>query len=251
MPPILDVLDVRMRFGGVSALDGLSFAVEPGDLVCIIGPNGCGKTTLFNVVSGALKPTAGRVFFREEDVTGLPAHRIAQRGLARKFQVPGVYSSLLVAENLEIALGGSRRVEGGIASLLRPAADRERLVDLLRLAQLEHKAAVTVTELSHGERQWLEIAMLLGQDPDLLLLDEPTAGMTIIETERTCDLVRRICHEFGKTVVVIEHDMHFVRRLASKVVVMMNGRVFREGDYETVQADPDIRRAYLGELEEC
>lgn len=250
LDPLLAIEGVRKRFGGVTALDGFDLAVERGTLVSIIGPNGCGKTTLFNVVSGALQPSEGRVIFAGRDITGLAPHRIARLGIARKFQVPGVYPSLSVAENLEVALGGGRQA-GGIGTMRAASGTGSRLGELMRLARLEAKGPTPAAELSHGQRQWLEIAMLIGQDARLLLLDEPTAGMTIAETDETVGLVRRLAGEFGKTVVVIEHDMRFVRELGSRVVMMLDGRVFREGDYAAIQADPQVRRAYLGEVETC
>ena len=244
----MEINGICKNFGGVIALDGVDLSVETGSLTCLIGPNGCGKTTLFNVVSGAFRPTSGRVRYGGDDITGLPPYRIARRGIARKFQVPGIYPSLSVMENLEVAVASRMKARQ------RLAATRKRygpLHDFLHLAHLDGKALVPAAELAHGEKQWLEIAMLMACDPDLILLDEPTAGMTIAETQRTADLVLRISRESGKTILVIEHDMHFVRRLACRVVVMMRGRVFRDGSYEQAQADPEVRKAYLGEVETC
>jgi ABC-type uncharacterized transport system ATPase subunit len=246
--PLLEINGICKNFGGVIALDGVDLSVDTGSLTCLIGPNGCGKTTLFNVVSGAFRPTSGRVRYGGDDITGLPPYRIARRGIARKFQVPGIYPSLSVMENLEVA------VASRMTAYQRLAATSKRhgtLNDFLHLADLDGKALVPAAELAHGEKQWLEIAMLMACDPDLILLDEPTAGMTIAETQRTADLVLRISRESGKTILVIAHDMHFVRRLACRVVVMMRGKVFRDGSYEQAQADPEVRKAYLGEVETC
>jgi ABC-type uncharacterized transport system ATPase subunit len=242
MAPLLEATGIHKNFGGVVALNGVDLALPSGDLACVIGPNGCGKTTLLNVVSGAFAPDGGKVWFRGEDITGLAPHRIARKGIGRKFQVPGIYLALTVTENLEVPL-----VAQAAARRWR-RAPRERLGELLAMTQLAHKADTPAVELAHGEKQWLEIGMLVAADTDLILLDEPTAGMTITETERTADLIRSIACETGKTVLAIEHDMNFVRRLECRVMVMMRGRMFREGSYDEVQADAEVRRAYLGEL---
>ena len=246
--PLLEIKGIHKSFGGVIALDGIDLSLEPGSLTCIIGPNGCGKTTLFNVVTGAFPPNEGRICFAGEDITGLPAYRIARKGVARKFQVPGIYPSLAVAENLEVALASRLKAP---RRLLATREVRARLHDLLRFAQLAGKALVPAGQLAHGEKQWLEIAMLMGCDAELILLDEPTAGMTVGEAERTADLVKQISSELGKTILAIDHDMHFVRRLGCRVVVMMRGRVFRDGSYGEAQSDPEVRKAYLGEIEPC
>lgn len=241
MTPLLEIKGVRKNFGGVIALDGLNLSLAAGDLACVIGPNGCGKTTLLNVVSGAFSPNEGDVWFRGENITGFPPFRIARRGVGRKFQVPGIYPALTAAENLEVPLfmsAGARRPQ---------FSRRDRLSELLALIRLTHKAEVPAAELAHGEKQWLEIGMLLASDAELILLDEPTAGMTITETERTADLVHDISINAGKTILAIEHDMNFVRRLECRVMVMLRGKVFREGTYADVQADPEVRKAYLGE----
>ena len=242
---MLEVNGVYKRFGGVVALDGVDVNLPTGGLACIIGPNGCGKTTLLNIISGAFPPDAGEVWFQGEKISGLPPHRIARKGIGRKFQVPGVYSALTVAENLEVSL------------IARPNARRwrpirhQRLGELLKLTQLADKAGKPAAALAHGEKQWLEIGMLLASDAELMLLDEPTAGMTLTETEQTADLIRDISSRAGTTILAIEHDMNFVRRLECRIMVMMRGRVFREGSFADVQADPEVRKAYLGGASGC
>ena len=248
LTPLLKLSGIVKNFGGIVALDGVDLSIESGSLTCIIGPNGCGKTTLFNLITGAFPPTAGNIHYEEREITGLPAYQIARRGIARKFQVPGIYPSLTVAENFEVAAAARASVRrlllGGVGS---GSAGQ----DVFELTNLTGRALVSAAELAHGEKQWLEIGMLMTCDPKLVLLDEPTAGMTLAETQRTADLILRINRERGKTILVIEHDMHFVRRLACRVIVMMRGRIFRDGTYEEAQADAEVRKAYLGEIELC
>ena len=248
LTPLLKLSGIVKSFGGIIALDGVDLSIESGSLTCIIGPNGCGKTTLFNVTTGAFPPTAGNIQYEGKDITGLPAYQIARKGIARKFQVPGIYPSLTVAENFEVASAARTSVN---RLLLGDSGSATALQSVFKLTNLKGKALESAAELAHGEKQWLEIGMLMASDPKLILLDEPTAGMTIAETQRTADLILKINRESGKTILVIEHDMHFVRRLACRVVVMMRGRVFRDGSYEEAQADPEVRKAYLGEVEPC
>jgi urea ABC transporter ATP-binding protein UrtD len=246
---MLEIEDITKRFGGLTVLDGLSLSLRRGSVTCIIGPNGCGKTTLFNIVTGKLRAEGGKVVLNGQDVMGLPPYRIAGLGVSRKFQIPGVYPELSVVENLMVPLTASRQKAGVLATLF--SKHTGRLGDLLALCGLSTKATEKVETLSHGEKQWLEIAMLLAFDAELILLDEPTAGMSVPETQKTATLVRRLQSEFKKTVLVIEHDMSFVRALDCRVVVMLRGRVVREGSIEQIQKDPEVIAAYLGEVAAC
>lgn len=217
------------------ALDGLDLDVAPGEQLCVIGPNGCGKTTLFNVITAQLPPTHGEVMFDGQALTGLAPHRVARLGIARKFQVPSVFEDLSVTENLEVARFG-----------LPCPLDHAAQFALLQQIQLAERAQVLAGRLSHGQRQWLEIGMLLSQSPRLMLLDEPTAGMTGAETEATAALVRRLAQERGTAVVVVEHDMRFVQALGARVVVMLAGRVVADGRFDDIRRLPQVREAYLG-----
>ena len=237
MSALLEVVEVEKDFGGVRAAASLSLRLGDGEMLCLIGPNGCGKTTLFNLITGALKADSGALRFDGEDLRGLEPYQIARRGILRKFQVPGIYADLSVRENLTVAMVGSG------------AAGEVELEELLGLARLVNKAALAAGSLSHGEKQWLEIAMVLARRPRLLLLDEPTNGMTAAETAATVALIRDLHRRFGCAVLVIEHDMGFVRELGCPVALMVRGRIERQGSYEELQADPLVREVYLGTVD--
>ncbi len=250
MSAFLEVEDLAKDFGGIQAIAGLSLGLAEGELLCIIGPNGCGKTTLFNLITGEFAPTAGRLRLRGRDLAGLKPFEISRLGIGRKFQVPAVYPALTVRENLVVPLfaEAGRRGLSGLLVRDREAGKAARLLELVRLTD---KAGVPAGELSHGEKQWLEIALLLASRPQLMLLDEPTAGMTIGETEATAELILRIREESQTAIVVIEHDMAFVRRLGCQVAVMLQGKILRRGGYAEVSADPVVREAYLGSQAPC
>ncbi len=242
---ILCIEDVSVSFDGFKALNQLSLALEDGELRCLIGPNGAGKTTLQDVITGKTRPDSGAVFLANEarDLSYLSEHEIAQLGIGRKFQKPTVFVGHTVVENLELALAGRK---GIFRSLFRRLSgeERDRIDEVLKTIGLSAHAHTQAAFLSHGQKQWLEIGMLLAQNPRLLLVDEPVAGMTLQEMERTAELLDGLA---GKhTVVVVEHDMDFVRSIARKVTVLHEGRVLAEGRMQEVQSDPRVVEVYLG-----
>jgi urea transport system ATP-binding protein len=245
---ILQVHDVTVRFGGFTALDGLNFHIERGELRVVIGPNGAGKTTLLDVVTGKVRPTAGRVLFQpneqaRRDIASLTEAGIARMGVGRKFQTPNVFKSLSVLENFQLAVRSARGVWSTlVGSVARDGKDR--IEEILGIIGLGAKAYKLAGILSHGEKQWLELGMLMAQDPELLLVDEPVAGMTPRESERTGELLLAMARK--RTLLVIDHDMTFVRQIASTVTVLHEGRKLCEGSIQEVQRNPKVIEVYLG-----
>tara|TARA_R110002074_G_scaffold168792_1_gene330274 strand:- start:4250 stop:5023 length:774 start_codon:yes stop_codon:yes gene_type:complete len=241
---ILYLDGVSVSFDGFKALNNLSFVIEPGEMRAIIGPNGAGKTTMMDVITGKTKPDTGEVFFKNGiDLTKHDEAFIANLGIGRKFQKPTVFESQTVFHNLELSLKGDKSV---MTTLFAALNDDEvaRIMDVLGTIRLTERAGDLAGSLSHGQKQWLEIGMLLMQDPDLLLVDEPVAGMTDAETEQTAILLRDI--SATHSVVVVEHDMEFVRALKSKVTVLHEGSVLAEGSLDTVQNNQRVVEVYLG-----
>ncbi|TLY26527.1 MAG: urea ABC transporter ATP-binding protein UrtD [Nitrospirae bacterium] len=241
---------VTVDFDGFKALRNLNFIVDYRELRVVIGPNGAGKTTLLDVISGKVKPVSGRVVFgKDTDLIGLPEHEITTLGIGRKFQTPSVYLNLSVWENLDLSL---KRSSKGVFATLVSKPDRaeiEKITSTLETIGLAEKADARAGALSHGEKQWLEIGMVLLQDPALLLIDEPVAGMTDRETEQTGLLLQSLADR--RSIIVIEHDMEFVRQIARTVTVLHEGTVLCEGPVEKVQADPRVVEIYLGRQKEA
>ncbi|MCP5153012.1 MAG: urea ABC transporter ATP-binding protein UrtD [Ectothiorhodospiraceae bacterium] len=244
-PTLLYLDGVSVSFDGFKAIDGLSLVVDETELRCVIGPNGAGKTTMMDIITGRTRPDTGRVEYADGvDLTRCDESEIANLGIGRKFQKPTVFEHHTVDDNLELALAGRRSVAASLRFALGPE-DRDRIDELLatvNLRGLRHRLAGT---LSHGQKQWLEIGMLLAQRPRLLLVDEPVAGMTAQETERTAELLVGLATDHA--VVVVEHDMEFVRSIARKVTVLHQGRVLAEGPMSVIQDDPLVNAVYLGE----
>ena len=241
---ILYLEDVHVSFDGFKAINGLSLDIAPGELRCIIGPNGAGKTTMMDIITGKTRPDAGRVFFGSTiDLLRHNEPEIAQLGIGRKFQKPTVFEHLTVYENLELAL----KTNKGVAASMRfrpNGPQRDRLAEVLHTIQLPTDVNRLAGLLSHGQKQWLEIGMLLMQEPKLLLLDEPVAGMTDHETERTAELFLSLK---GKhSLMVVEHDMSFIRRISDIVTVLCDGSVLAQGTLDQVQADERVIEVYLG-----
>ena len=241
---ILYIEGVTVSFDGFRALNDLSLAIDAGELRCVIGPNGAGKTTMMDVITGKTRPDAGTAYFGQTiDLSQLSEAEIAHAGIGRKFQKPTVFEHHSVFENLELAMKADKRVRLALRARLG-RADLDRIAETLGLIQLAGEADRLAGSLSHGQKQWLEIGMLLMQEPRLLLLDEPVAGMTDEETMRTAELCLSLAGRHS--VVVVEHDMDFIARIARKVTVLHEGSVLAEGSMDVVQADARVIEVYLG-----
>ena len=240
---LLAVEDLTVSFDGFKAIDGLNFYMDEKELRVVIGPNGAGKTTLLDLICGKTKATNGSIKFRGKELTRLPEHRIVWEGVGRKFQTPSIYDSLTVRDNLEVSYPRGRGVWGALA-FKRDAALQEKTREVAESVLLQDALDLEAGQLSHGQKQWLEIGMLLMQDPALLMLDEPIAGMSAREREQTADLLNRLA---GKhSIIVIEHDMNFVKQIGRKVTVLHQGAILAEGDMDQVQSDQRVIDVYLG-----
>ncbi|MGD9914264.1 MAG: ATP-binding cassette domain-containing protein [Rhizobiaceae bacterium] len=232
--PILSTRALEKRFGGVRAVAGVDFSLQPGELRCLIGPNGAGKSTFFKMITGQLKPTSGELRIAGHDMMNAESHEIAKRGVGIKNQVPDVMNGLSVRENLWLAAAARWR-----GAEIGKAADR--IAERLKLTGILNRL---VGELAHGQRQWVEIGMVIVCEPKIVLLDEPAAGMSDEETVITADLVREINKD--TTMIVVEHDMQFIRQIARTVTVFHQGRILMEDSFDRVAADPTVREVYLG-----
>jgi urea transport system ATP-binding protein len=243
---LLAIEGLTVSFDGFKAVDDLSLYVDRGEIRVIIGPNGAGKTTVLDLICGRTKATAGSIKFKDRELTALREHEIVRAGVGRKFQTPSVYEDLTVFENLEISFPRGRSVFGAL-TFERDKAVVERVGEIAEMIFLAEHLDRRAEFLSHGQRQWLEIGMLLIQDPELLMLDEPVAGMSVSEREKTAELLGRIIgasHE--RSLVVIEHDMKFVENIADRVTVLHQGKVLAEGNMAAIQTNPKVVEVYLG-----
>jgi len=250
MSAVLETRGLGRAFGALQAVAGVSVSVAPGELRAVIGPNGAGKTTLFHLISGLLAPTAGRVIFRGEDVTSLPAPVRCRRGISRTFQITSIFPEVSVLENVRVAVQlkgeGNFRLMGGRALL--ESTERRARASLAALG-LGDRAAAPAATLPHGDQRLLEIAMAVAQEPELLLLDEPTQGLSPEDTASTVAVIRRIARERRLTILLVEHDMDVVFGLADRVSVLHFGQLIAEGTPDEIRANPDVQKAYLGGTE--
>lgn len=239
---LLEIRNLTVQFGGLKAVNDLTLDVQEGELRCLLGPNGAGKSTTLDLICGKTKATSGQILFQGEDITWLKEYKRARQGIGRKFQVPSVFKNLTVLENLEVAKSNGAGVLDALRVFRTPM--RGRVKEVLERVGLIEMIDTSAGNLSHGQTQWLEIAMLLAQDSKLILMDEPTAGMTIQETLKTAEIFNALKGEH--TLIVVEHDMQFVREVAERVTVMNRGSVLADGSIAEIEADPRVKAVYLG-----
>ena len=244
---LLQIEELTVSFDGFKALSDVHFSIEPLSIKVLIGPNGAGKSTLCDCIIGKVRPATGKIIYKGKDISRAPEYRINQAGICRKFQAPGVLERLSVFDNLVVATRQNRSWQQNFRlNLSKP--EKDRIEETLELVGLEKRRNLQASYLAHGEKQWLEIGMVVSQNPDLLLLDEPTAGMTAQETAKTAELIRKLVEKH--TVLVIDHDMTFVELLKAPVTVLNQGQVLKEGSMEEVRSDPEVISVYLGRAHE-
>ncbi len=245
---LLEVRNIVKSFGGLRALQDVSLSVAKGEIRAVIGPNGAGKSTLFNVMTGLLKPDTGDVVFEGEPITGMPPHRIIRKGIGRSFQITNIFPRMSVFENVQVALFSHHRTGNNPFSLARKSTRvGEEVLALLDQVGLAEKYDASASVLSHGDQKRLEIAISLASRPKLLMLDEPTAGMSRFESRETVSLLQRISREQGLTLIFTEHDMDIVFAISEKIMVLQQGAVIADGTPAEIKANPEVRKAYLGE----
>ena len=241
---LLAVEDLSVSFDGFKAVDELTFYVDNNELRVIIGPNGAGKTTVLDLISGKTNASGGSIMFKNSEIRGKPEHEIVRAGIGRKFQTPSIYDDLTVLENLEISFPWGRTVWGSLTFNRTPEI-LNRIEKVAEEIYLSDDLNRNAELLSHGQKQWLEIGMLLVQEPELMLLDEPVAGMSVKEREATADLLKRVAK--GRSLIIIEHDMDFVERIANRVTVLHMGRILAEGSMKEIKANETVNKVYLGD----
>ncbi|MBA4391988.1 MAG: ABC transporter ATP-binding protein [Desulfobacca sp.] len=247
---MLQVESLSKTFDGFRAVAGANLQVNPGEIVAVIGPNGAGKTTLFNLITGIIKPDSGRVFFKNEDITGLPPHKVCRKGLTRSFQVVNVFQRLTVFENVQVAVLSRERKTWNLFTPSSKLAleETDRILESVGLAEKKNR---TTSLLSHGDRKVLEIAMALGGNPEFLILDEPTAGMAPEETARCISLIKNISENLGLTILFCEHDMEIVFGIANRIMVMVRGATLIQDSCQEVRCNQAVQDAYLGGDDGC
>jgi len=241
---VLETKELTVEFSGFKAISNLNFSLNPGELRVILGPNGAGKTTLMDLITGKTKPTKGKVIFKGKDITSLNSAEISRLGLGRKFQGPNIFNNMTVTENIEIALKGASNLFSALFFKKTPKMQStiDKILEEIGLKDRRHEMAAI---LSHGQKQWLELGMLLAQDPQLIILDEPTTGMTSEETYKTGEMIETIFK--GRSVIVVEHDMAFVRQIAKVVTVLHQGQFLAQGTLQEIEANKQVQDVYLKE----